>query len=278
MSDLAVITETNLEELFNQTQCLPSIPKVVQELIGSFNDEDVSVDYLASRIACDQVLSARLLRMANSPGFLVPRTIASVSDAMAVLGFVNVRTLIISIALTGSFRNIPGVDLGQFWQHSLHTAVASRHLAKPAGLSAELAFIIGLMHNIGQLVMYLAMPEVMQTIEVPLLDPQRAVFERKMLGYCSADVGAELARHWNFPAVFSSVIAGVANPLACSNPLAALIHIVAWRSQVEGLSAAEREAVWPDEVAASIALPASLLLQDFPSWDELCEGMQGLVS
>ena len=148
----------NLDALFQQPQALPTIPKVVQELIQSFNNEDVSVGEITRRISADQVLSARLLRLANSAYYHVSRTVATVDDAVTMLGFINVRTLVIGTGLTGGFKSLPGIDLRQFWRHSLHTAVAAKHLSRELGLNAELAFTVGLMHAIGQLVMHAGMP------------------------------------------------------------------------------------------------------------------------
>ncbi|MEI8158930.1 MAG: HDOD domain-containing protein, partial [Burkholderiales bacterium] len=98
----------NLETLFQQPKALPTIPKVMQELITSLNDENVAVARLVVLISADQVLSANVLRMANSAYFEVPYTVATVSDAVAKLGFTNLRSLVISIGLKGSFKSIPG--------------------------------------------------------------------------------------------------------------------------------------------------------------------------
>lgn len=273
-----------LETLFLQPKALPTIPKVMQELIASFNDDNASIGQLVQHISSDQVLSANLLRLANSAYFQVPYTVATVADAVAKLGFVNVRTLVISMGLTGSFKNIRGIDVKQFWRHNLHTAVASRHLVTPLGLNANVAFTAGLMHTIGELVMHLAMPQEMLKMDetLALLDPQRLAAEQNAFGYTHAEVGAELARRWQFPLVFASAISGSGNPLAQTmfDPLAALIHIAAWRSRAQEnkLSAAEIQATWPADVAARIALPSASVLQNLPSLEELSGGMQDLLN
>ena len=273
-----------LEDLFAQPDALPVIPKVMQELIASFNDEEVPVSTIARHISSDQVLSAKLLQLANSSYYQVSNTIATIPEAVALLGFVNIRTLAISVGLKGSFNPVTGLDSKQFWRHSVHTAVASRYLARPIGLNADLAFTVGLMHTIGQLVMHLGMPKAMHAIDqrVAALDSRRLVEEHETFGYSYLDVGAELARRWKFPAVFSGAIAASANPLTQSSfdPLAAEIHIAAWRSRAEEnhLSVGEMEGTWPADVAASIALPSGLVLQNFPSWDVLSEGMQALMA
>lgn len=274
----------HLEELFQQPHALPAIPRIMQELIASFQDEGVAVKHLADLISTDQVITANLLRMANSAYFEVPYTIATVADAVTRLGFTNVRTLVISVGLTGSFQAIPGIDAGQFWRYSLHTAVVARHLGKQIAIDPELVFTVGLMHAVGELVMHVAMPQTMLAMDnaVALLDPNRLNVEQTTFGYTHADVGAELARRWNFPPVFARAIAGVDNPLVQDNfsPLAALVHIAAWRARAEAnqLSSQDLEASWPLELAAKMALPREAMLIDLPPLAELCEGLESLLS
>jgi putative nucleotidyltransferase with HDIG domain len=273
-----------LDSLFQQAQALPTIPKVAQALIQSFNDEDVAVGDITRAIATDQVLSARLLRLANSAYYHVSRTVASVEDAVTMLGFINVRTLVISTGLTGGFKSIPGMDLKRFWRHSLHTSVAARHLAVRLELNSDLAFTVGLMHAIGQLVMHVAMPEQMLQLDKTLntLDPRRVTLEQQTFGYSYFEVGAELARRWKFPAEFSQAIAAAEKPLdgGIFDPVGALVHIAAWRSRAEEnhLNAEEIEAGWPAEVGARLGLPLSALLADLPDWSELSAGMEELIA
>jgi HD-like signal output (HDOD) protein len=269
----------NIDALFVEAKSLPVVDRVVQELIASFSNEDVSADYIVSRIVSDPVLSAKLLRRANSAYFKVTRQVATVFDAMHVLGFVNMRTQIISIALTDGFKNAEGIDLKRFWRYSLHTAVVSRYWAKQAGINPELAFTVGLMHAIGHLVMCLAIPQAMQKIEeaMPLMTSGRAEFEHEKLGYSYAEVGAELARRWSFPETFAIAIAGLVNPVACEEPLAALVYLAAWRAQAQECDLSNLADVWPAEVGALIGLSGAEALQSLPDWDVLCEGLQDLM-
>jgi putative nucleotidyltransferase with HDIG domain len=274
----------HIDALFQQAQTLPTIPKVAQELIQSFNNEDVAVSDIIRAIATDQVLSARLLRLANSAYYHVSRTIASVDDAVTMLGFINVRTLVISTGLTGGFKSIPGMDLKRFWRHSLHTSVAARHLAKQIDLNSDLAFTVGLMHAIGQLVMHVAMPELMLQMDktINALDPRRVALEQQTFGYSYYGVGAELARRWKFPEDFARAIEAAEKPLDAGvfDPVGAVVHIAAWRSRAEEnhLNAEEIEAGWPADVGARLGLPLSAVLQDLPDWAELSAGMEELIS
>jgi HD-like signal output (HDOD) protein len=256
----------------------------LQELIASFNDETVDTKIIARHISADQVMTAKLLQLANSPYYQVPRTVATVSDAVNMLGFFSLRTLVMSIGLKGSFKPVLGLNSRQFWRNSVYTAVAARHLARPLGLDVELAFTLGLMRGIGQLMMHLAMPTAMLELDerISLFDPDRLAVEKETLGYNHLDVSAELVRRWNFPAVFYSVISASANPLSQDNfdPIAATIYIAAWRSYSEEnhLTVNEMEEAWPAEVATRINISKAQLVHDFPSWESLSEGMQVLLS
>jgi HD-like signal output (HDOD) protein len=140
------------------------------------------------------------------------------------------------------------------------------------------------MHAIGELVMHLGMPQEMVPVDraLGLLDPNRLATEQATFGYTHADVGAELARRWKFPTQFSKAIAGAANPLAQADfdPLAAVVHVAAWRSRAEEnqLSAQDLEAAWTGKVAAKIPLSRNAVLQDLPSLEELSEGLESLFS
>ena len=271
-----------LEALFQQQTALPSIPKVVQEVIESFNNEAVSIEQIAKKLAADQVLSAKILRLANSSYYHVSRTIGTVDDAVLMLGFMTVRTLVISTGMAGSFKKLPGVDLKLFWRYSLDTAIIAKWLSKQVKLNSEFAFTVGLMHAIGQLVMHAGMPE--QALEVDKvagpLDARRLDVERASFGYDFADVGAELARRWRFPDEFARVIKAFPQPLQGTyDPFAALIHVAAWRARAEEnkYSPDELESTFPAEVAAKLGLTLQTFTEEMPPLEELGEGMQDLL-
>jgi len=273
-----------LEALFKQPQALPAIPKIVHELIDSFNNQDVSIDEIAKKLAADPVLSARLLRLANSAYYHVSRTIGTVNEALSMLGFVTVRTLVISSGLTGGYKAMPGMDLTKFWRYSLHTAAVAGWLAKKTGVNGDQAFTVALMHAIGQLVMHAGMPEQMLAVDKQAspLDCRRLDMEQQSFCYNFATVGAELSRQWRFPVSFAEAISQFPDPLAAPtfNPVAGVIHLAAWRARAEhnGLKPDEMEATLPKDVAKKLGLNADTLLTDMPPLSELSEGLEALLS
>jgi HD-like signal output (HDOD) protein len=273
-----------LDALFQHPDALPTAPKLVQDLIESFNSENVSTEEIVRKLAVDQVLSAKLLRLANSAYFHVSRSIGTVEDAVSMLGFVTVRTLVISNGLVNGFKAMPGFDLKKFWRYGLHTGVVAKWLAKKARQNGDQAFTVGLMHGIGQLVMHTAMPEQMLQLDkmAAPLDSRRLDIETTSFGYNFATVSAELARRWKFPVSFSTVIDAFPDPLAHEpvDPMACLIHIAAWRARAEsnGLDADEIAATFPVDVAEQIGLTQEIVCEDMPPLSELVAGLDQLIS
>ncbi|MEB0139047.1 MULTISPECIES: HDOD domain-containing protein [unclassified Undibacterium] len=273
-----------IDTLFQQQNALPSIPKVVQEVIDSFNNDSVSIDEVARKLSADLVLSAKLLRLANSSYYHASRSIGTVDDAVLMLGFMTVRTLVISSGLTGGFKSMPGVDLKRFWRYSLYTAVVSKWLAKQVRGNSDFAFTVGLMHAIGQLVMHAGMPEQMLQIDkiAGPLDARRSDVEKTSFGYDFYDVGAELAKRWRFPEAFSVAIEACAEPLqhASLDIPAAIVHLAAWRARAEESAYTPEEcaATFPTEVAQKIGIKPELMLEQMPPLSELSAGLEDLLN
>lgn len=272
-----------LEALFKQPQALPAVPKIVHELIDSFNNEDVSIDEIVKKLAADPVLSARLLRLANSAYYHVSRSVGTVGEALAMLGFVTVRTLVISSGLTGGYKSMPGMDLNRFWRYSLHTAAVASWLAKKTGTNADQAFTVGLMHGIGQLVMHAGMPEQMLQLDKmgSPMDARRLDMERTSFGYHFADVGAELSRLWRFPPAFAEAISHFPDPVGHEpfDAAAAVLHLAAWRARAEHneLNADEMASTLPVAVCQKLGLSTETLLADMPPMAELAEGLEAML-
>ena len=274
----------NFEALFQQPNALPSAPKVVQDLITSFKDERVSSEDIARKLATDPVLSAKLLRLANSAYYHISRSVSTVNEAVAVLGFITVRTVVISSGLVNGFKLAPGMDFNQFWRYSLNTAVAAKWFAQQLDENSELAFTVGMMHGIGQLVIHAGIPEQALILdkEIGFLDARRFEVERDSLGFDYAAVGAELAARWQFPDAFSEAILAFPRPLERQPfiPMAAIIHLASWlaRSAENNRTAADIRASCPMEVAAQIGLDPELIFEKMPPLSELSNGLEDLVA
>lgn len=267
-----------LEALLQNPNALPTAPKVVEELISSFDNPDVKVEEIATKLSLDPVLSAKLLRLANSAYYHVSRRIGNVEDAVRMLGFVTVRTLVISSGLVGGFKAVPGMDLKRFWRYSLHTAVAAKWIAKKAGVNTDLAFTLGMMHAIGQLVMHAGMPAEAQELDktVDPYDGGRMAAETATFGFNYSEVGGELALRWKFPDIFPDTIRDFPAP---ASRMASVIHLACWSAQAEEhkLDAGARAAGLPLAVAEGLGLAADELLSEMPRLAELGAGLEQLI-
>ncbi len=217
-----------LDAVFEQTHRLPAVPKVVQELIDSFNKADIDLSGIAARIALDQVIAAKTLRLANSAHFSPARRIGSLNEAVMVLGFSTLRTLVLASGITGAFITTPGFDRKRFWHHSLDIAAYARWLARLVGQDAEAAFICGLTHNIGELLIHVVAPELAFHIDRSVeKGADRRILEDNNIGFDYIEVGAELARRWNFPETFRLAILHQNAPLKNpeSGPLGLILHL-----------------------------------------------------
>jgi HD-like signal output (HDOD) protein len=252
-------------ELFDKASGkLPMVPKVVQELIASFNNQNVNMDDVADKVAHDQVLSARVLRLANTARFGGSRKIGSLDDAVVMLGFDNLRVLVIASGVSGATSNIPGFDMKSFWGRSFEMANTSKALAKLAGLEPQLGYTCGLISNIGELVLHVAEPDkAVQIDRVVDGGADRLVTERMVLGMDLTEVGAELARRWSFPDAIQEAIRNQHNlvPPADASPYALLIglasYIVAGFNR--GMSEQDMLETVPPRVVAALNISAEQL-------------------
>jgi len=250
-----------LKHLIDHPDKLPTISKVGQRLIASFNDADVSTSQIVAELALDPVLSARVLRLANSAYFHVPRTIGTVEAALQALGLVMVRNLVIGCTMAAAFKATPGLDLKQFWRYNLYTACAARWLAGQADVDADEVFTLGVLHGIGQLHMHVVMPEALLALnqQMGVLDARRAQLELDSFGFHYGDVSAELAQAWHFPQSLVDALRHVAQPLAAPNfsESAAWVHLGSWHASVEVLGSGSKTQLerYPVAVARRLHLP-----------------------
>jgi HD-like signal output (HDOD) protein len=273
-----------LDELFVESHLLPTVPKVVFDLIELLRNEDASIPVVARKVELDQVLTARVLRMANSPYFGLRRKILSIQDAIQLLGFSSIRSLVVSSGLTGTFRKVDGVHLPAFWSHSLRVAAVARYLAgKTRSVDQSLAFTVGSMHAIGHLIMAGAMKEPMARLNAvhPFDMMGRLEVERQKFGFHYGEVSARLAARWEFAPEFISALSCFANPMEAEqvDPLANVLHLAVWRVALEreGLRIGDSQHMWPAQSADAIGISEDVM-QDMPAPRELASDLESMIA
>lgn len=205
------MTTVDLHHIATAVRALPALPRVVMELIESLRDENCDVDRIASQIARDPGISAKTLRLANSSFFGLQRSVASVDQAVTVLGFSAVRNIATTAGLMRSTQALPtkAMDLDAFWRHSLATALCARELASRTVQNTALAYTCGLLHDLGKLVLASTVPEMYAALlQASSYRAEPTVqSERSFLGVDHAQAGREVLSHWQFPPDIQDAVA-----------------------------------------------------------------------
>lgn len=139
---------------------LPMIQRITHRLIAAMCEREVDYRKLSKAVARDPVLSAKVLRLANSAVFAGPRSTASIDTAVRLIGAEVLNKVIASSIDATDLTGITGIDLRVFWHDALVTAVASNKLALLVGTDPEQAYLCGLMHTIGHLVLCRCYPDI----------------------------------------------------------------------------------------------------------------------
>lgn len=211
---------------------LPSVPRVVRRLISQLRDPGASILDLVDELEQEPQLAARTLRIANSPYYAGRRSLASLRDAVAIIGTDTLRTLVISGGLEAVFVAVPGVNLRQFWLDATVTAKAARSLARLAGADGEAAFLAGLLHNVGHLILCQAFAATLPAALAGVRSArgtELAALERSVCGMDHAQVSAAWLDELGFPA---SVVDAVAHHLDADVAPGTLAPVLALATQV----------------------------------------------
>ncbi|MFM5087309.1 HDOD domain-containing protein [Aeromonas media] len=206
----------SMDRLFGKIKQLPTIPQLLHELMQSFNDENARIDEIAAKIAMDQVISVKVLRMANSAALRRGNEVTSIEQAVIRLGFNRLRSVVVASGIISSFKAPPGFDKHRFWTQTFQVATIARTLAQQTkAVDPESAFTCALIHNIGELLIQSTLPEEAGLINLAIeKGSSRVEAQREMLGYDYAQLGAELAKRWNLSASFVDAIAQQLDPLS----------------------------------------------------------------
>lgn len=208
---------------------LPSPPGIALRIIELAQDPDADMAGAADLIALDMALSARMMRVANSPLYASRRRIDNLGQALAMLGLNATISLALGFSMVQGLHNAFGPHPlhERVWRRGAVTALACRVLGQARGLrKPEELLLAGLLQDIGMLALLKTVPERYQ----PLLEghPDNAALieaERAALGCDHAMVGGWLASQWNLPDYLCQAIAGSERPADAGEPFAACVAL-----------------------------------------------------
>lgn len=257
-----------LEHLLDNTNTVYSLPFFYEKLTETINHPRSSVADIARIITEDQGLTARILRLANSPMFGYHAQVDSINKAVTIIGTQQLRDLALAASVMGIFRGIPEelITMASFWKHSIACGIIARTIATwRRELNVERFFVAGMLHDVGQLVMCTSIPDTVREMlmESSTRQTLHTVTEQARLGFNHAAAGGALLRKWKIPVNIAEPVACHHNPDAADQfPLeAAAIHVADIICQAMDLGFSGEKFVPPLYPSAwdRVGLPSSML-------------------
>ena len=195
---------------------LPTLPLFLEEASRLAHDPKTNFTQLAEVIGHDQVISGKVLKVVNSAAYGFPRRIASIRNALVLLGFNVIKGLIVSTIV---FDIVPS-GMVQLWRHSVGCSIACKELGSLLKMdNTDELFLAGLLHDIGKVIVAVQLPEAKTEIDLIVSEEDLSFHEAedRILGITHAQVGAWLAEHWNLPASLRSALAYHHRPMSEKN-------------------------------------------------------------
>lgn len=255
VAELEKIRERKINNLMS-IRNLPSIPVVMFEVTKLLENPKTNANDLGKIISMDQGLVAKILTVANSPLYGLPRRVSTIEFAIVILGFEHIKNIVIALSMIEAFKgkDDKNLDKKSYWLHSLVTAFAAKRIADDFRYrkSGE-AFTAGLLHDLGisviQRFFNADFEKIIDFVKVNECDHLTA--EKQILGIDHQDIGQFLVEKWNLPPVLGDVILHHHDPENAENKqLTFIVHFADYMTQKLGIGAFN----WDDNMKFNPAL------------------------
>lgn len=233
-----MLAQDSLKHLVSQMESLPSLPSLYTKVVELIQSPDGSIKKIGEVIAKDLAMTAKILQLVNSAFFGIPRHISNPAQAACLLGLDTIKALILSIGIFTKFEQKRFAHFGieNLWNHSIKTGAIAKKVADKEGADrylADNAFMAGLLHDVGKLVLVSNVPEKYEEVIETKKDQNMTLneAEQSVFGATHADVGAYLTGLWGFPDAIVEAVAFHHRPEVClSNDMIPLtyVHIANW--------------------------------------------------
>ncbi|MBT8340721.1 MAG: HDOD domain-containing protein [Desulfatitalea sp.] len=184
---------------------LPTLPVIAMEVNRLLMDAESPIDELLVLLERDPTLVMRILRLVNSSFYGFKSKVNNLRHAVTLLGYNTVRNAVVTVAVMDTLslqKSIPGFNIDTFWTHAIETAVTSRYLAQQTGLvSADDAFIAGLLHDIGKVLLANFFPDTLVRLLDNIQNNGQTFHsaERSLNLWPHSHMGGFLAQRWALP-------------------------------------------------------------------------------
>ncbi len=195
-------------EMIEKAGNLSVLPSVARKLLETINDENASIDVLGSIIEKDQSIAAKVLKISNSALYGLRQEVTSLQQAVMILGFKTIRTLVLSVS-TKSLHKEFSLTEKMMWDHSVAAAIATKLISENLSSDVkDIAFIGGLMHDIGKVFMnnetHHSFVKVIMDIYNEGIDSITA--EKEIYGYTHSEIGSAVIQNWGLSPVLVSIL------------------------------------------------------------------------
>ena len=270
--------DNKVKTVISNIRNLPTPPVVFHQIQKVINDPNVSAAQVASILAEDPAMSAKVLRLTNSAFYGLSKEIESVKQAVVIVGFEAIKNLVLSASVLDMFKgkNIDQEYQDKFWRHSLSTAFCCRLLArklrKNGIVDPDSAFSAGLLHDVGKLIICCFLESEHAKFLEERNKDQKSLdieIEERVLGYTHAQIGGFLAVQWKIPHKLTEAISyhHQPNESAEDNQIAQVVYLGNYISKKTFYDNSELQMV--GEIDPAIKSSNDLTDEDLESYGEM---------
>lgn len=224
---------------------IPILPHVAAEVMKLINDPKIGIPEMEKVVKQDQAIAARVVKMANSTMFRGIQEISSLSQAMSRIGLKNVKDIVVSLGIQSQTFKIAGFEdtLGLVWNHSVACATVAQRIAQDLSADKELAFLSGLMHDIGKPVLVQILSKLENAEKLPAMAEARKSGKKfddkafrlpglretilpQAFDEFHTVVGGAVAARWNLPETVVQVVKSHHDPMKTEEKYRKLSYVV----------------------------------------------------
>lgn len=228
-----MISKDKVYAKIKKTGNLPTLPKILLRLLEACDNEATPLTEIASIISKDPALSFRALQLVNSSYYGLQSTFTGIEQAVVYLGANSIKNIAVTTAIHQVFEKkrfdtVKKFNINNFWWHSLLCATLAKRLAKKTGFSSlDEAYLSGLLHDIGRLVLISTFPKEHESILLDTEDVQNELWaETQLIGITHCEAGSWLIKNWKLNSLMADAIRYHHEPLDDIKEAFPLVKIV----------------------------------------------------
>ena len=200
------LANSTIKRVVSSMESLPSVPSLYAEIVTALESPEVQISKVATIIAKDVGMTAKVLQLVNSAFFALPQHVAGITQAANLLGLDTIKSLVLSVHIFSQFeeKKMSAFNINNIWRHSMRVGVAAKAIMKHEvkdQTAIDDALMAGTLHDMGKFILaanlpneYVHIKEVAEKEKVPLVES-----ERKLLGTTHAEIGGYLLALWALP-------------------------------------------------------------------------------